>query len=117
MKKLVLLAFLMMVAVVAAFSQEKSERESSTNGEKFGFGDQFKKNAPLKLKIPESLKTDSSQVFVPRSLYTERQLTLHSGTNFRVELPFVELPDPQSRMPIKEFGDSVNYTMQIKKYP
>lgn len=59
---------------------------------------------------------DSGFLFLPKSLNSERYMDLLPNPKFRVGMPPIyQLPEPQSRMPIKEFDDSVNYTIQIKK--
>lgn len=116
MKRSGILLLLLIGTVATAFSQKKSERKPNMGLDTPLYGNEFLQADLLKLKTPQSLYIDSVHTFVPRSLYTERQLTVPSGTNQRPGLPFVELPDPQSRMPIKEFGDSVNYTILKKEY-
>lgn len=64
----------------------------------------------------ERILLDSGFLFLPKSLNPERYMDLLPNPKFRVGMPPIyQLPDPQSRMPIKEFDDSVNYTIQIKK--
>lgn len=59
---------------------------------------------------------DSGFLFLPKSLNPEKYKDLLPNPKFRVGMPPIyQLPDPQSRMPIKEFDNSVNYTIQIKK--
>lgn len=116
MKRIGTLLFFVLGVISTVFSQEKSEQKDSLNLNGPGFGDQFSQNNPFELKTPPSLLIDSTHVFVPRSLYTERLLSLPKETKFRVGLPLFELPDPQSRMPIREFDDSVNYTILKKDY-
>ena len=143
MKKIGILLIFLVGTISLAFSQKKSEKKSKAENPSYPhqlllnapsklkvsdslrlnstaktprFSKPLQYNSGLKLKAPETLLLDSTHVFVPRSLYTERLLTLPKETKFRVGLPLVELPDPQSRMPIRDFDDSVNYTMLKKEY-
>ena len=75
--------------------------------------------------IPE-FKTDSSQegrilldsgfTFLPKSLNPTGSKFVTPNPKFRVGMPTYKLPDPQSRMPIKELEDSENYPILIKNY-
>lgn len=81
----------------------------------------FPKSIQPHLEIPstfslDTLMFDSTRVFKPESLFQEKYLKI---TPSQME-PFIPgiypLPDPQSRMPIKAFDDSVNYTILRKEY-
>lgn len=115
MKKLGFLFIFLLGAASYAFAQVTSEQKSTGISDSL-LTDQFSKRLPLQITTPKTLLVDSTHVFIPRSLYTERLLTLPKETKFRVGLPLVELPDPQSRMPIRGFDDSVNYTILKKDY-
>lgn len=115
MKLLGAFLFFLTGIVVSAFSQVKSNLDLKFEPDQLLYGKRFVNPAP-NLKIPETLLVDSSHVFIPKSLYTERQLNLLPKAEMRVGLPFFELPDPQNRMPIRKFDDSVNYTILKKHY-
>ena len=69
-----------------------------------------------KITTPESIESLNGTVLVPRSLFQEREFQLIEQPIIKQPIQVHELPDPQSRMPIKEFDTNVNYTLQIKKY-
>ncbi|WP_026951321.1 hypothetical protein [Algoriphagus mannitolivorans] len=79
-------------------------------------GEKLKPSLKLDSLNSGGILVDSSYTFLPRSLYTERTLDFSPSPKFRVGMPTYKLADPQSRMPVKGFDDSVNYTLQIKKY-
>ncbi|HSF55929.1 MAG TPA: hypothetical protein VLA71_19395, partial [Algoriphagus sp.] len=59
---------------------------------------------------------DTARVFIPEGAFQERELRFKTQ-NFEKHTPGIyPLPDPQSRMPIKTFDDSVNYTILRKDY-
>jgi hypothetical protein len=99
-----------------AFAQEKID--SLTHYRQDTLKNQWKSIPDLK---GDSIDTgrillDSGFLFLPKSLNPERYMDLLPNPKFRVGMPPIyQLPEPQSRMPIKEFGDSVNHTIQIKK--
>lgn len=89
----------------------------------------FKSDKPLgerdfKFGLPRnfgSLTLDTSEVdsdipFLPRSLSIDREIKLISPANYQSRMPIHALPDSDSLMPIKNFGDSVNYTILKKKF-
>lgn len=62
------------------------------------------------------LLIDSAWIFRPEGLFQEKYLKI-KPTLFEIPSPGIyALPDPQSRMPIKTFDDSVNYTILRKEY-
>lgn len=65
---------------------------------------------------PDTLEFDSTRVFNPEGLFQENYLKNIPGP-VEPSIPGIyPLPDPQSRMPIKTFDDSVNYTILRKEY-
>lgn len=64
----------------------------------------------------DTLIFDSTMVFRPEVLVQEKHLKV-SPLSPEPFIPGIyALPDPQSRMPIKTFDDSVNYTILRKEY-
>lgn len=59
---------------------------------------------------------DSARVFTPESFFLDREFNPKSYSPQNSTLPYSLLPDPQSRMPIRVFPDSVNYTILKKEY-
>lgn len=59
---------------------------------------------------------DSARVFTPEIFLLDREFNPKSYPPQNSTLPYYLLPDPQSRMPIKAFPDSVNYTILKKEY-
>lgn len=59
---------------------------------------------------------DSGVMFLPKSLNPSGSKFVTPNPKFRVGMPTYKLPDPQSRMPIKELEDSENYPILIKNY-
>lgn len=69
----------------------------------------------LRFFSPDTSLLDSGIMFFPRSLSIDRELNPVS-LPYQSRMPVLLLPDPQSRMPIKVFDDSVNYTILKKDY-
>ncbi|MDI1322101.1 MAG: hypothetical protein PSV36_05095 [Algoriphagus sp.] len=70
-------------------------------------GDQF--------TIADTLKLEPRIVFPnPPQFFPERKLDFNNLSQDR--MPVHVFPDPQSRIPIKVFNDSVNYTILKKEY-
>lgn len=68
----------------------------------------FNKRKPFQL--------DSARVFTPEIFFLEREINPKSYSPQNSTLPYYLLPDPQSRMPIRAFPDSLNYTILKKEY-
>lgn len=68
----------------------------------------FNKRKPMQL--------DSARVFTPEIFLLDREINPKSYHTKNSTLPYYLLPDPQSRMPIKPFPDSLNYTILKKEY-
>lgn len=68
----------------------------------------FNKRKPFQL--------DSARVFTPEIFLLDREIYPKSYPPQNSTLPYYLLPDPQSRMPIKPFPDSMNYTILKKEY-
>jgi hypothetical protein len=64
----------------------------------------------------EPFQLDSPRVFTPKSFFLDREFNPKSYSPQNSTLPYYVLPDPQSRMPIREFPDSLNYTLLKKEY-
>ncbi|TDK44881.1 hypothetical protein [Algoriphagus formosus] len=99
-----------------AFAQEKID--SLIHSRQDTLKNQWKSIPDLKVDSIDTgrILLDSGFLFLPKSLNPERYMDLLPNRKFRIGMPPIyQLPDPQSRMPIKEFDDSVNYTIQIKK--
>lgn len=97
------------------FSQERKKHdimpnESQTHPDlrtNFFENDQF--------PITDTLKLELGIIFPnPPEFFSKRKLDFTMPSHYR--MPIYELPDPQSRMPIKIFDDSVNYTILKKEY-
>lgn len=70
----------------------------------------------LDLESWNGLLIDSTRIFIPEGLFQEKYLKMVPRV-FEMSSPGIyPLPDPQSRMPIKTFDDSVNYTILRKEY-
>ncbi len=70
----------------------------------------------LDFETLDAFLVDTSRVFFPEGLFQERDL-LFKSQDIEKSIPGIySLPDPQSRMPIKVFDDSVNYTILRKEY-
>lgn len=70
----------------------------------------------LDLETLDAFLVDTSRVFSPESLFQERD-QLFKNQDIEKYIPGIyPLPDAQSRMPIKAFDDSVNYTILRKEY-
>jgi hypothetical protein len=81
-----------------------------------------------KFKLPENLQSftldtslnNSKLPFLPRSLSIDREnkpiLTMPNQMSFQSRMPIHKLPDSDSRMPVKIFDDSVNYTILKKEF-
>lgn len=86
----------------------------------------FLKNLPNQPKIDfrnhhffgklDTLRSDSIEVDFPKEFLLNRELYAIPIPSQNLKLPFYALPDPQSRMPILKFDDSVNYTILKKEY-
>jgi len=59
---------------------------------------------------------DSTWTLNPEILFQEKPLTGYSFSPKKSLPGITPLPNPQSRMPIKFFDDSVNYTILRKEY-
>lgn len=62
------------------------------------------------------LLIDSTQQFRPEGLFQEKFLKINPLPMEKPTPGIFPLPDPQSRMPILPFDDSVNYTILRKEY-
>lgn len=99
-----------------ALAQDKSDSLNISSGESFLYERKFLLTPKIDSLSKGGFLVDSTVLFLPKKLYSERNLDFSPSPKVRVGIPTYKLPDPQSRMPIKEFDDSVNYTLQIKKY-
>lgn len=109
-----MVTFFGIIGITMAQAQSDSLRNSSKDSILYGMQFLFpSKIDPLASEIP---RLDSPFTLLPKRLYSERILDFSTNQNIRFGIPTYQLPDPQSRMPIKTFDDSVNYTLQIKKY-
>lgn len=59
---------------------------------------------------------DSTRIFRPEGLFQEKFLKINPQPMVKPTPGNYPLPDPQSRMPIKTFDGSVNYTILRKEY-
>ena len=114
----IVVSFLILFLGTLGLGQAQEKIDSLTNS---------KKDTPLyNWKFNPEFKTDSSKegrilldsgfTFLPKSLNPGGTIDLTPNPKFRVGIPTYQLPDPQSRMPIKTFDKSVNYTILIKEY-
>ncbi|GMQ30496.1 hypothetical protein [Algoriphagus confluentis] len=98
------------------FAQEKidtlNKSQKDTLLYNWKFNPEFKTDSSQKGRI----LLDSGFTFLPKSLNPGGTIDLTPNPKFRVGMPTYKLPDPQSRMPIKTFDNSVNYTILIKEY-
>ncbi len=62
------------------------------------------------------LLIDSTQLFRPEGLFQEKFLKINPLPMEKPTPGIFPLPDPQSRMPIMPFDNSVNYTILRKEY-
>lgn len=68
-----------------------------------------------RISITDTLKLEPGIISPnPPEFFLERKLGFTIPSTYR--MPVYVLPDPQSRMPIKVFDDSVNYTILRKEY-
>lgn len=70
----------------------------------------------LDLESWNGLHIDSTRIFRPEGLFQEKYLKMNPQAFEKSSPGIYPLPDPQSRMPIKIFDDSVNYTILRKEY-
>lgn len=110
------LVFLNVGVVISGFSQDLENPESKIKPSLI-----IPKSLPPLLEIPlqfspDTVLFDSAKVFIPNNPFVERKLNF-SPPLIEKPIPGIyALPDPQSRMPIKKFDDSVNYTILRKEY-
>jgi hypothetical protein len=98
-----------------SFAQEKSLSFISFKNDSTHFEE---KSNYIHLKDPESINqlfSDSLLSNLQLNIFSERKLAFSQPQELEHDILVFKLPDPQSRMPIKEFDKSVNYTIQIKK--
>lgn len=70
----------------------------------------------LRFFSPDTSRLDSGMSFFPGGLAINREINPVSTFPYQSRMPMHLLPDPQSRMPVKVFGNSVNYTILRKEY-
>jgi hypothetical protein len=71
---------------------------------------------PLFLNTLDTLSQDSVEVHFPEMFPLNRELDISNLQREKSSLPFFELPEYQSRMPIIPFDESVNYTILKKEF-
>ncbi|MDX5340738.1 MAG: hypothetical protein LPK25_17055 [Cyclobacteriaceae bacterium] len=116
MKILGSLLFVFLGTIGMALAQNNADSLKNSLKVPHFYGRQFLQTPSLDTLNSGFPRSDSSFTLLPRRLYSERNLDFLSSPKFRVGMPTYKLPDPQSRMPVRGFEDSVNYTLQIKKY-
>ncbi|GMQ24959.1 hypothetical protein Aoki45_16410 [Algoriphagus sp. oki45] len=110
--------FLTLFLGTLAWTQAQEKIDTLSNSQKdtilynWKFNPEFKTDSSQEGRI----LLDSGFTFLPKSLNPGGTIDLTPNPKFRVGIPTYQLPDPQSRMPIKTFDNSVNYTILIKEY-
>jgi hypothetical protein len=109
--------FLLLVFGIVWDGTAQEAPKSGLDSAKTRFSPRFKFDLPENLRLfsPDTSLLDSGIVFFPRSLSIDRELNPVS-VPYQSRMPLLPLSDPQSRMPIKTFDDSVNYTILKKEY-
>jgi hypothetical protein len=117
MKTLGIILLLVCGGTSYAFSQGLDVWKPQTGLEnRFSNPDWSVSKYPL-LITPEALKADSMYIVVPRSLLFERTIpNFPDVPQYVSTMPIYALPDPESRMPIRPFDESQNYTILEKAY-
>lgn len=69
----------------------------------------------IDLDEKDTFKLDTGIVFTPKEFFLNREMYASPIPSEQLKLPLYALPDPHSRMPIKKFDDSVNYTILRKE--
>jgi hypothetical protein len=116
MKSFFSFAFLNLGFVITGFAQNLENPASNTIPLR-----SVPKSIQPQLELPSTfsldmLLFDSTKVFRPEVFFQEKHLKV-SPPSSELFIPGIyPLPDPQSRMPIKTFDDSVNYTILRKEY-
>ncbi len=109
--------FILTFGVVAFGFAQGQEKRNPTLQELINFQPQIGEIiATVDFDKKDTLKLDSGIVFTPEEFFLDREMYAYPTPSQNLEMPFYRLPDPQSRMPIKEFDNSIHYTILIKKY-
>lgn len=116
MKLIACIMFLLFGMFGATFAQEKKELSLFTPKDTLCNSKKFILPPGNHPSILEGIPLDSTFRLGPKKYFSERNLYFFEKQRTDLGMPTYELPDPQSRMPIKTFGDSLNYTLRIKKY-
>ncbi len=114
--KLFACIFVLTFVAVTAFAQGNEKRKPTIQDLK-----DFRIESDVIISIIDlidldTLILDSVMVFTPKEFFLNREMYARPIPSEQLKLPFYELPDPQSRMPIKRFDDSVNYTILKKEF-
>lgn len=112
-----LLACILVLTFVAinAFAQGNEKRKPTIQDLKDYRSQSGDLLAIIDLDEKDTLKLDSAIVFTPKEYFLNREMYARPVPSKELKLPFYALPDPQSRMPIKKFDDSMNYTILRKE--
>ncbi|MBN7811084.1 hypothetical protein J0A68_08960 [Algoriphagus sp. H41] len=65
---------------------------------------------------PKVTLADAGKLLAFQGPRIEREIHIPAPTPFTSRMPLLHLPDPETRMPIRDFDDSVNYTILKKDY-
>ncbi|GAA0879499.1 hypothetical protein GCM10009119_24670 [Algoriphagus jejuensis] len=79
-------------------------------------GSRFALPENLQSFTPDTVGLDSNALLKPRPFSLDREITFISPPSYQSRMPIYTLPDSDSRMPVKEFGDSINYTILKKEF-
>lgn len=116
MKLILSLLFLNVGFVISGFAQDlKNSEPKNFPLRTIPKSIQSELELPLHF-FPDTLVFDSTRVFKPEGSFQEKYQKITPSTMEPTIPGIYALPDPQSRMPIKTFDDSVNYTILRKEY-
>lgn len=114
--KILTIIFILIFVAIAGFAQGNEKRKPTTRELRDYQPQSGILLAIIDLDEKDTLKLDSAIVFTPEEFFLNRELYATPIPFQNLKLPFYALPNPQSRMPIKRFDDSVNYTILKKEY-
>jgi hypothetical protein len=114
--KLIACIFVLTFVAITAFAQGNEKRKPRIQDLKDYRSQSGDLLAIIDLDAKGNLKLDSAIVFTPEDFFLNREMYSRPIPLQNFKLPFYALPDPQSRMPIKRFDDSVNYTILRKEF-
>lgn len=108
--------FVLTFVAITAFAQGNEKRKPTIQNLKDYRPQSGDIGFSIDLDESDTLKLDSAMVFTPKEFFLNREMYAKPVPSEELKLPFYALPNPQSRMPIKKFDDSVNYTILRKEF-